>query len=137
MCEVSQVDRDGDLVIILSVTGEPCAPWDPDVALSGQRIDSLTVQSETLTGQDHKNPIPASKWRFKISSKHLILASQRFKKLLTGDWSEATTVYPDGSRHVDLKHGNFDPQALQIDLHVIDPKTAWDRDGRLSLSSLV
>jgi len=37
MREVSQMDPDGDLIIILSVTGEPFAPWDAENALRAPR----------------------------------------------------------------------------------------------------
>jgi hypothetical protein len=52
-----------------------------------------------------------------------MLASERFKKMLTGDWSKAITVYSDGCRHINLGHYNSDPLALQIRLHVIHGKT--------------
>jgi hypothetical protein len=82
------------------------------------------VGPDTLNVEDNEIPNPTTEWSFKVSSKHLMLASQRFKKMLTGGWSEATTVYSDGCRHVDLEHDNFDPEALQILLHTIHGKTS-------------
>jgi hypothetical protein len=72
MREVSQIDPDGDLIIILSVTGEPFAPWDAENAWRGPRmigeLDTLNVKDDILN--------PTTEWSFKVSSKHLMLASQ-------------------------------------------------------------
>jgi len=60
---------------------------------------------------------------FKVSSKHLSLASRRFKIMLRGNWEEAKTVHEDGCRHVTLDSG-FDPGALKLLLDIIHGKTS-------------
>jgi len=98
MCESYEVDPDGDLLIILAASKEAFALWNdsddlealPELLESNCR-DEITGSSST-TGErspqaSYASPSPL---HLKISSKHLIMASRRFKKMLTGDWAEAT-----------------------------------------------
>lgn len=67
--------------------------------------------------QDCSPPPAAEQSRFKVSSKHLSLASRRFKAMLAGDWSEAHTVHDDGLRHVEVE--GFNPEAYKIIMNAI------------------
>ncbi|KAH7333293.1 hypothetical protein BKA65DRAFT_564458 [Rhexocercosporidium sp. MPI-PUGE-AT-0058] len=107
MCEVYEVDPDGDLLIILPST-DPFAPWND--------LDDLEVIPK-LSENDTEIGIDSSQ----ISSKHLSLASPRFKKMLTGVWKEAHEIHKDGCRHVTLE--GFDPGALKLMLDILHGKT--------------
>jgi len=122
-----EVDPDGDLIIILHSSEEQFAPWDdqddkPTVSPTFLECDATVETGGLQVTTDGASPtssitLPRS-WHFKVSSKHLILASPRFKKMLTGDWKEAKTVNEDGYRHVTLDAG-FDPEALKLFLDII------------------
>ncbi|KAJ5594960.1 uncharacterized protein N7459_001168 [Penicillium hispanicum] len=58
--------------------------------------------------------------QFKVSSKHLILACPRFKRMLSGEWLEANTVHADGCRHVVIE--GFDTRSLEIVLNALHGK---------------
>lgn len=126
MCELYEVDPDGDLLIILPFSNEAFAPWndsddrealperDPGVEISSP--PSTTHEGNLLAS--YTSPLPL---HLKVSSKHLILASRHFRKMLTGNWGEANTIHEDGYRHVTLE--GFDPSALKLLLDIIHGKT--------------
>jgi hypothetical protein len=113
MCEVYEVDADGDLLIILPPTDEAFAPWN-----GSDDLEVLPELLESDTGVEVKSPSPL---HLKVSSKHLSLASRRFKRMLTGDWKEAQIVHQDGCRHMILE--GFDSSALKLLLDIIHGKT--------------
>lgn len=50
-----------------------------------------------------------------------MMASPRFKKMLSGDWVEAKTIHPDGYQHVELE--GFNPEGTKIVLNILHEKT--------------
>jgi hypothetical protein len=60
----------------------------------------------------------SSDLRIRVSSKHLVLASPHFRRMLKGNWAEANTISPDGCHHVNFEEG-FDPDALLIVMNII------------------
>jgi hypothetical protein len=129
MCELYEVDPDGDLLLILPSPEEAFAPWNepedvetlPDLPESGPGVGIISSPSATDEGDLPVSYTSPSSFHLKVSSKHLILASHRFKKMLTGNWVEANLVYEDGCRHVTLE--GFDPTALKLLLDIIHGKT--------------
>ncbi|KFY42445.1 hypothetical protein V494_02402 [Pseudogymnoascus sp. VKM F-4513 (FW-928)] len=132
MCELYEVDPDGDLVIILSSTDAAFAPWnDPndELTVSSDSLETdftvniacsqVTIVDERPSTSDASPPSV----HFKVSSKHLSLASRRFKKMLSGDWEEAKRIYEDGCRHVTLDDG-FDSDAVKLLLDIIHGQTS-------------
>jgi hypothetical protein len=101
-------DPEGDLLIILTPSSEPFAPWDDD-----PEAISILSASKSMAQKEAK---PAM-LKVRVSSKHMCHASPRFKKMLTGPWLEAITIHSDGRRHVEMK--GFDAEAFQIVMHVI------------------
>lgn len=95
------IDPDGDLLITLTPPAGPFAVWPYG------EDDSDDYVTHTDDG-----PV-----QFKVSSKHLCLVSPRFKIMLTGRWREATTIYPDGMRHVDME--GFHPDAFEIVMNIL------------------
>lgn len=99
------IDPDGDLVITLQPAAEPFAEW--ETATRPYSIADLMPPDE-IYDEDTE---------FLVSSKHLCLASPRFHKMLTGDWLEARTIYPDGRRRVSME--GFHVDAFRIVMNVI------------------
>lgn len=127
MSESYDVDPDGDLKIVLSLLAHPFAPWKYDQEL-------LTTSDDDEEAHDIGNVSPATQDEslphtpdqpaelvLKVSSKHLTLASRRFKRMLEGDWIEARTFHPAGCRHVNME--GLDSTALQILMNIIHGKT--------------
>ncbi|KAI1274618.1 hypothetical protein F5Y07DRAFT_213182 [Xylaria sp. FL0933] len=92
----------------------PEAAPGPEPASSGRGSGG-----EAAATQQQGTPIP-KKYAFKVSSKHLVLASGYFKKMLEGPWKEAITIHEDGLRHCVLE--NFNEVAVAIVLRVIHGK---------------
>lgn len=124
MANVVEVDPDGDLLIILSLptTPGPFAPWagwDETIsehAKVGAAVDGeKTAHNEVVPFTTSTAASPES--RFKVSSKHLCLVSRYFRKMLTGQWMEAITTYPDGCRHITIEV--VDAEAFRLLMDVI------------------
>ena len=123
-----EVDSDGDLLIILSIPREPFALWEiveapgPSLptgppAIGNPGVFYVPSDEPTPDGVEH----PSRQLQLKVSSKHLMIASPRFKKMLSGDWVEAKTIHPDGYRHVELE--GFDPEGTKMVLNILYGKT--------------
>ncbi|KAB5522865.1 hypothetical protein GE09DRAFT_1195097 [Coniochaeta sp. 2T2.1] len=120
-----EVDHRGDLLITLLPSTEPLAVG--DLVWSDDGIDQDNVQSDAasdltiLEDQKSAQQDPADTelepLTFKVSSRQMCTASRRFDKMLSGSWSEATTWYPDGMRHVDME--GFHADAFPIVMHII------------------
>ncbi|KUI70814.1 hypothetical protein VM1G_06263 [Cytospora mali] len=125
MCKMYEIDPDGDLIIIHHKPKEAFAVWDNKKDSTNSPQDDVQVkkigESQQEGSDSSGSPSPALESQFKVSSKHLTLASRRFRKMLSGDWLEANTIYPDGHRHVTLEA--FDPDALLILLNILHGKT--------------
>lgn len=126
MSESYDVDPDGDLKIVLSLSTSPFAQWKGDQELSpdDSNADANDIKDAHLAAEDSllgSTPCQPIELRLKVSSKHLTLASRRFKKMLGGNWLEARTVHPDGCRHVNMEY--FDPAALKILMDIIHGRT--------------
>jgi hypothetical protein len=123
MAELYVVDPDGDVIIIHHARRESFAPWDHAEGLSDiedGEPDAKTTETPDATHDDSTlviSPSPPPEMRFKVSSKHLTLASHRFKKMLAGDYTEANLIYPNSCRQVTID--TFDSEALKILLNII------------------
>lgn len=109
------MDPDGDTIITLKNPGAPFA------------INLSPAAADTAQGDLSSEPDELTAPTFLVSSRHLILASPVFKKMLTGpSWSEAKKVH--GQFKVDASE--WDTQALSIVLNLVHgrhrrtPKTA-------------
>lgn len=71
------------------------------------------------TSPVEKNPCDGSSRviKYLVSSRHLILASKYFEKLLRGPWMEGAEVHLDGCRHVSAE--DWDERALLILMQII------------------
>lgn len=128
-----EIDPDGDLLITLTPLTKPFAAWPVDddndtqsVASNDSPAASTTADASNTSTSDETNPSdneditppPPEPVLFRVSAKHMCFASPRFKQMLTGPWLEATTIHPDGLRHVDID-GDFDASAFEIVMMVI------------------
>ncbi|KAI0895703.1 hypothetical protein F4806DRAFT_66736 [Annulohypoxylon nitens] len=80
------------------------------------------LESDLASGSTsplEKNPCDGSSRviKYLVSSRHLILASKYFEKLLQGPWMEGTEVHLDGCRHVSAE--DWDERALLILMQII------------------
>jgi hypothetical protein len=122
MAELYVVDPDGDFIIIHHAPRESFAPWDRAEGLSDIGDGEPDAKTIETPGAPHDestlriSPSPPPELRFKVSSKHLTLASQRFKKMLTGDYKEANLAQVT----IDV----FDSEALKILLNIIHGKNS-------------
>ncbi|KAB5522105.1 hypothetical protein GE09DRAFT_1293806 [Coniochaeta sp. 2T2.1] len=131
-----EIDPQGGLLIVLASSKELFAPWPSenvstsaeDDTIKACQSSSLTLPSSaSLSGdkpvrttQETPEVPPAKKRRsdkkksgnihMKVSSEKICKASPRFRAMLTGPWLEATTIYPDGLRHVEIE--GFDRKAF-------------------------
>lgn len=97
------MDPDGDTIITLKNPGAPFA-INPSPAAADTAHGDLSSETDESTAPT-----------FLVSSRHLILASPVFKKMLTGSsWSEAKKVH--GQFKVDASE--WDTQALSIVLNL-------------------
>lgn len=128
-----EVDQDGDLTVLLHKSGEPFAVWteDEDGRCSAQLpVSDDDKPSEHLEGavasvdeeaEFFKSALPRladstdgnseqrGDVKFRVSSKHLLLASPYFRSMLEGPWEECTEVEIEG----------FDENVLLILMNVI------------------
>ncbi|KAI1467648.1 uncharacterized protein F4812DRAFT_404132 [Daldinia caldariorum] len=139
------LDPDGDVLLTLHNPNAPFAVWDPDwykdVPSSPlpEQNDAKSQNSDRSEFNDQTQPeahsetgqsSPASdqpsttstspsssQVKFRVSSKHLCLASEYFKRLLQGPWKEATSTSEDGLRHVDAYH--WDQEAMLTLMQII------------------
>ncbi|OTA83037.1 hypothetical protein M434DRAFT_400814 [Hypoxylon sp. CO27-5] len=129
---VHELDPEGDTILILRNPGSPFAIWYEDCEA---RVSSHQEQSETKSGEpapageppnevtnkvDDSNLPKASSEKdvtFRLSSRHLILASKYFKSVLQGPWKEATEIHPDNCRHIEAR--DWDENAMLILMQVI------------------
>ena len=101
MAELYIVDPDSDVIIIHHALRESFAPWDHAEGLSDiedGEPDAKTIETPSSLYDNSTLVIslsPPPELRFKVSSKHLTLASHRFKKMLAGDYKEANLTYPN------------------------------------------
>lgn len=127
MPETYEVDPDGDLLISLAMPVEDTIVDDDQHSMDPPANSHRSSQPKatdrtceevmgTISNKSH------SQISFKVSSKHLTLASRPFNKMLLGGWKEARKEYEDGLRHVDLAEG-FDSEALRTLLDILHGKT--------------
>ncbi|KAI9150435.1 hypothetical protein HJFPF1_10201 [Paramyrothecium foliicola] len=105
------IDPDGDVIYDLTVETSS-----PDAAEASDSADNQTIQTQ--------NPVQAI--AFKVSSKHLALASIVFKRMFDGGWAESQPA-DDGYKHVSGK--DLDVEAFLIMMNVIhgrNKKVPWE-----------
>lgn len=113
MCD-NTMDPDGDVILKLEYPNDPFA-LDSDSALSKYERPSSILFSpqnakEELGEADKTEPIT-----FRVSSRHLALASPVFKSALTGGWKES--IKTEGEFQIDSQ--GWDTTALTIFLNTI------------------
>lgn len=100
-----QVDPEADVLVIIPPKEQPSAPW------GGEDEDGFHGTKDALS---------QSGLQIKVSSKHLILASDIFKTKLR-HFSRTTSLRPDGRIHLSVAQG-FDARAAAIVLTAVHGK---------------
>jgi hypothetical protein len=122
MSETVELDPEGDLMIVLSAP-EDVSEYPRHVSVANDALQEDCSEAENKASSPVPSHLSSSGITilFEVSSKHVSLASRRFRKMLSGEWMEATTVHPDGCRHVELK--GFNSEATNVVLSIIHGKT--------------
>ncbi|KAI0434271.1 hypothetical protein F5Y09DRAFT_266096 [Xylaria sp. FL1042] len=127
------LDPEGDLLVVLHkpstipteskssqmLDSEPMELESSPVKAAPEPESSSSKEAAATTQQ--VTPVP-EKWTFKVSSKHLTLASGYFKTMLDGPWHEANKVQEDGLRHFVVE--DFNLEAFSIVLSIIHGKNS-------------
>ncbi|OCK73849.1 hypothetical protein K432DRAFT_430359 [Lepidopterella palustris CBS 459.81] len=91
--------------------------------------DTEPVPNDEAPSQDAPEPCPTEKHtpikidgeppgiEIRVSSRHLILASSHFRRMLKGDWKEAKSLQLDGCLHIE--ETDWDADALRIVMDII------------------
>ncbi|KAI0101463.1 hypothetical protein F4776DRAFT_658217 [Hypoxylon sp. NC0597] len=140
---VYELDSEGDTILTLRSPRSPFAVWYEDCeekATSSHEEPPpppppFDSDSEPTSDVDDSNQPKASPeqepalpksyeftWslppvEFRVSSRHLVLASKYFKSVLRGPWKEATEVHSDSCRHIEAR--DWDENAMLILMQVI------------------
>jgi hypothetical protein len=122
MCN-NTVDPDGDVILELEYANDPFAQegssgstpiQNPDSNALAKDGSSLDTSSSQDTAKSEK-AVTTELVTFRVSSRHLILASPVFKSALTGGWKEG--VKTEGEFHISSQ--GWDATALGIFLNAI------------------
>jgi hypothetical protein len=117
---VHEIDPDADTLIVLRSTKNSFSPWDEndngqvqtDVPLKPELDD---MWSPRMSSKMHKRQRQS---HFRVSSRHLMLASPWFKRAMTKEgWSESSRSQEDGLFHV--RADDWDAEAFLILLNII------------------
>jgi len=116
------VDPDGDVILNLEYPNDPFAPECGSPPTRTQRPNStaLTENDSSLktlsSTQDIAEPGEGDKTvKFRVSSRHLVLASPVFKSALTGGWKESAKI--EGKHQINSQ--GWDTTAFGIFLNAI------------------
>lgn len=119
MAELYVVDPDGDFIIVHRAVRESFAPWnraEEPLDIEESEPNAKVIEAPSVSYGDSAIHISPLELRFKVSSKHLCLASYRFRKMLAGDNKETTL------HQVIIE--DFDSEALKILLNIIHGKNS-------------
>ncbi|KAH7024558.1 uncharacterized protein B0I36DRAFT_424466 [Microdochium trichocladiopsis] len=118
-----EIDPDGDVVLTLRNPNAPFAvcPVEPEVerALDAP-LPNIEHSGDSPVPEPPAEATPEPKVHIRLSSRHLILASPVFKKMLQGGWQESV---PDVRREYILGATDWDIEALVVLMHVIHGRT--------------
>lgn len=124
--DMSDPDPDGDVVLIVTPPKQPPEYSRPETPSSTAVQNAAPTESTPLAeasppdGKDcaeglEQNHSPAR--RFKVSSRHLVLASEYFNSRLKSCWSEGEALRK--KRNVELEITDANPEAVLILLNAI------------------
>ncbi|KAL7912612.1 hypothetical protein GGI35DRAFT_440707 [Trichoderma velutinum] len=126
---IHQVDPDGDTLLILHYPNAPFAAMGSAVFHPGQLADPLSEQIRQIRLQprcfekSHSKPQVRENKKeihFRLSSKHLTLASEYFRKMMANGWKETT---PAKGYSFIITAEEWDQKALLILMNIIHGRT--------------
>ncbi|KAI9371076.1 hypothetical protein BJX61DRAFT_544045 [Aspergillus egyptiacus] len=125
------LDPDGEVFLILKNPNASFAVCEKD---SQAPRPSTTNSSSSHDNPQNPNEKPeTSEVRFRVSAKHLIMASPYFKSMLTGGWRESEEFRKSGT--LDLSCEGWDAEALLILFRIFHGQT-HDLPFRMSVERL-
>jgi hypothetical protein len=137
--DLYECDPDGDIIIQLPSGCPPFAIWDDDaerIAVVEPAVDMdhepepepalADPDNEPTSGDDELTPDDAdddehSGVGIRSSSRHLILASAYFKRMLKGAWMESNALQSEG--YLRIQETDWDTSALKILMDIIHGRT--------------
>ncbi|KAI2463167.1 hypothetical protein F4781DRAFT_440832 [Annulohypoxylon bovei var. microspora] len=87
-----ELDSEGDVLLTLHNPTAPFAVW--------TESDTSPPENEPSASGDTEPNGPSPVVEYLLSSRHLILASEYFRRTLRGPWKEGTVVHSDGRYHI-------------------------------------
>ncbi|KPM38873.1 hypothetical protein AK830_g7703 [Neonectria ditissima] len=121
------IDPDGDTLIILPY--EETSPNDKTKMEVDSAATKLQEDNSTLKRKiDDITSDSLPEFHFKVSMKHLALASRRARAMFAGPFKEAQPTSADGLRHWKFEP-LFDPEAFRIAMNIIHGKTRETPDA--------
>ncbi|KAI1100523.1 hypothetical protein F4804DRAFT_318776 [Jackrogersella minutella] len=119
-----ELDPEGDVLLTIHNPNAPFAVWHDNAETSQpsspQEQSDAAFPTEALPYEIdlslEPDPSPSIS-EFLLSSRHLVLASDYFKRILKGPWKEGISAPSDGRRHVDAE--DWDEDAMLILMQVI------------------
>ena len=121
-----ELDPKGDTILVLRNANAPFAVWDDPkrenvasqaAASETTQIAESSSQDETTTDPPAPQPEPPH-IHFRLSSRHLILASRYFEKMMEGPWSESGTIPSFESPRI-VYADDWDEQVLLILMKIV------------------
>ena len=118
------MDSSGDAILTLKLPNDALVVWVNEIPVteemnspSSTRNDVEQASAEDSTEQDMKEEKTASSdsVTFRVSSRHLILASPVFKAALTGGWKEADA----SNGELQISAEDWDTKAMTVVLNAI------------------
>jgi hypothetical protein len=119
-----ECDPRGDVILLLRDPDTPFALWEDVLTPNGYEATSTDNESESTSAEpaETSNPkeigLPEPRCiEMRVSSRHLMLASSYFNRMLNGDWKESNTFQSDGCLRIEIS--DWDIGALQILMDII------------------
>ncbi|KAI2612176.1 uncharacterized protein GGS25DRAFT_474095 [Hypoxylon fragiforme] len=117
-----KLDPDGDVLLTLHNPAAPFAVWVNRTLLPPPPPHSDSQHVSAKTDDDGSLSAKKPDVRFLLSSKHLSLASDYFKRMFRSPWKESSADLSTGYHHVDAK--DWDPDALLILMQILHCQNA-------------
>jgi hypothetical protein len=120
-----ECDPHGDVILLLREPDAPFAVWEDVVApkvVEYAPTDNEPDTEPVETSNSKEEGLPERRcMEMRVSSRHLILASSYFNRMLNGEWKESNTFQSDGCVRIEIS--DWDIDAIQLLMDIIHGRT--------------
>jgi hypothetical protein len=123
-----ECDPHGDVILVLRNPDTPFAVWedvtapnDDESAPTDNNPEPTSIESAERSNPSEDGLHEPRLIEMRASSRHLILASSYFNRMLNGDWKESNTFQSDG--YLRIETSDLDIAAFQILMDIIHGRT--------------